>query len=76
MTAPRSDTSSDPMLESLWLIVPVPKSGASSKPPRNAHDADDHIEDDALLVVRLHDDAGEPAQDADNEPEDEVMRAP
>src|SRR5688572_6000491 len=36
MTAPSSETRSEPMLKSLWLIVPVPKSGARSMPPRKA----------------------------------------
>src|SRR5580765_2534193 len=36
ITAPRNETKSEPMLKSLWLMVPVPKSGARTSPPRNA----------------------------------------
>jgi hypothetical protein len=38
-----------------------------------ADDADHHVEEDALLLVRVHDEAGEPTDDtANDEPDDEV----
>ena len=40
-------------------------------------DADDDVEDDPLLPVRLHDDAGQPADDAaDDQPDDETHGMP
>lgn len=42
-------------------------------PDEGADDADDHVQKDALLSIRLHDEAGEPAHDtAHDEPENEI----
>jgi hypothetical protein len=65
MIAPSSDTPRPAMLKSFWLMVPVPNIGASSQPPEHgADDADDHVQDHALLPVRSHDHAGDPADQA------------
>jgi hypothetical protein len=42
-------------------------------PEQRADDADDDVEEDALGGIALHDDAGEPTNDAaDNQPNDKV----
>src|SRR5690606_34867625 len=49
--------------------------GQPATKPR-ADDADDHVEEDTLLDVGLHDEAGDPANDAaDNQPDDETDHA-
>ena len=50
-------------------MLPPPKHQAGDN---GADDADDNVENDALLSVSAHDHAGEPAQDTtDDEPNDE-----
>jgi hypothetical protein len=61
-------------------VALVDRAGAEERREQQAakertHYAHDHVEHNALLVVRLHDDAGEPAEDAtDNEPKNEIHR--
>jgi hypothetical protein len=56
MTAPISDTMID-AIEMPWLMVATPTNGEINQPASGAPDADDDVEENALLGIGTHDQA-------------------